>query len=239
MQTAGFAIKTETFEGPLDLLLHLIEKRQFFINDIALAKVTDDFIAYIQERKDMPMGEVAQFIVVASTLLLIKSKSLLPVLDLTEEEEGSIEDLEKRLKEYQKIKELSLHVKERFGKEIIFAKQGKFIEPVFSPSSEISLKSITESIQNLVASFPIPKKLPKTVVKKVMSLEEMIERLIERVQKSIKMSFKEFSGGAGGPKDNIIISFLAVLELMKRGILEAEQSESFSDIQLKTSNEQI
>ena len=88
MQTAGFAIKTETFEGPLDLLLHLIEKRQFFINDIALAKVTDDFIAYIQERKDMPMGEVAQFIVVASTLLLIKSKSLLPVLDLTEEEIG-------------------------------------------------------------------------------------------------------------------------------------------------------
>ena len=237
MQDTSFAIKTEAFEGPLDLLLHLIEKRKLFINDISLAQVTDDFISYIQNHENLPMGETAQFIVVASTLLLIKSKSLLPILELTEEEEGDIANLESRLKEYKKIQELSIHLKERFGKEIIFTKQGKFFEPVFSPTKEINLKSIMESIQNLVTTFPAAKKLPQTVVKKVMSLEDMIERLIGRVQKSITMSFKEFSGGQeNGKKDNIIVSFLAVLELVKRGMLEAEQSESFSDIELQTVN---
>lgn len=106
----AFTIKTQVFEGPLDLLLNLVEKKKLFINDIALSKVTDDFIAYIQSFEAMPIGDAAHFILIASTLLLIKSKSLLPTLNLTEEEEVGIQDLETRLKIYKRIKDASLNV---------------------------------------------------------------------------------------------------------------------------------
>ena len=75
----SFIVKQQHFEGPLDLLLSLIEKRKLFINDIALAKVTDDFISHIQSLNQFPMADSANFILIASTLLLIKSKSLLPI----------------------------------------------------------------------------------------------------------------------------------------------------------------
>ena len=117
----AFTIKTQSFEGPLDLLLELIEKRKLFIGDIALAKVTDDFISHIKQFENMPMGESAHFILVASTLLLIKSKALLPGLSLTEEEQGDIHDLETRLKIYKRIKDASKDIETLFGKDVIFA----------------------------------------------------------------------------------------------------------------------
>src|ERR1035437_8793807 len=116
----SFTIKTQTFEGPLDLLLDLIEKHKLFISDISLAKVTDDFIAHIKQFENMPMGESAHFILIASTLLLIKSKSLLPTLSLTEDEQGDIRDLETRLKIFKRIKDASKHVAELFGEKMIF-----------------------------------------------------------------------------------------------------------------------
>ena len=107
MTDEQFTIKQESFEGPLDLLFSLIEKRKMHISDVALAKVADDYIKYVQSFEDMPVSESANFILVASTLTLIKSKSLLPILDLTEEEQSDIDDLENRLKEYRKYKSLS------------------------------------------------------------------------------------------------------------------------------------
>lgn len=232
MIATGFEIKTENFEGPLDLLLHLIEKRKLYINDIALSKVTDDFIDYVQKKEGFPIDEIAQFVVVAATLLLIKSRSLLPLLQLTEEEEESIEDLEQRLKEYQKFKELSRHVKNRFSKKIILGREGRIFEPIFSPSAEISTKSILEAVKWIITEFPKPENLPKAVVKKVVSLEETIEKLLERITESFKMSFQEFSGKGGG-RENIIISFLAVLELVKRGSVFAEQQNRYGDIEIQ------
>src|SRR4051812_4242556 len=122
MPLDDFKVKMEAFEGPLGLLLNLVEKRKLFINDISLSKVADDFISYVRELGNFPIAESAEFILVASTLLLIKSKSLLPTLDLTSEEQDSIEDLEKRLKLYQRIRDLTIHVREKFGKDIIFEK---------------------------------------------------------------------------------------------------------------------
>src|SRR5210317_1605912 len=96
MEGNVFQIKTEVFEGPLDLLLQLVEKRKLFINDVSLAKVTEDYIDYVNAVERFPMADAAQFILIASTLLLLKSKSLLPSISLTDEEEESIENLERR-----------------------------------------------------------------------------------------------------------------------------------------------
>ena len=128
-------MKTQVFEGPLDLLLELVTKRRLFVNDVSLAEVTDDFIKYLDEHEEFPLGESAEFIVIASTLMLIKSRSLLPQIALTDEEEESIQDLESRLALYARVKELASNLKSIFGKQIIFEKTpGKNPMIVFTPT---------------------------------------------------------------------------------------------------------
>ena len=93
MNDNQFKIKTEIFEGPLDLLLSLIEKRKLLINEVSLSKVTDDFISYLQNREAYSIKDASEFLVIASTLLLIKSRSLIPSLNLSEEEKEDMMDL--------------------------------------------------------------------------------------------------------------------------------------------------
>ena len=233
----GFQIKTEVFEGPLDLLLFLVEKHKLFINDIALAKVTDDYIRHIEKFETLPMGEAAQFILVASTLLLIKSRSLLPSLVLTEEEEEGIYDLETRLKIYKRIKDASEHVRKLFGNEIIFPMQARAPTPVFSPHESMTLLSLAKAIKDIIHSLPKKEAIPKAVVRKVVSLEDMIDNLTERITRSMRMSFKEFTGQLTKEekeeKVHVIVSFLALLELVKQGTIHVSQEATFGDIHME------
>ncbi len=235
-----FQIKTEIFEGPLDLLLSLVEKRKLFINDISLARVTDDYISYVNNIEGYSIPDRANFIVVASTLLLIKSRSLLPTLTLTDEEQGSIEDLQARLKEYQKIKDLSRHVKDLFGINPIYQRDGKLaIEAVFSPSAELSpketgLENLLNSLKFVIQSLPKKEIIPKAVIRKVVSLEEMMDNLSKRITSSLKMSFRDFAKVGKEEKVNIIVSFLALLELVKQGMIKVTQSAMFDEIEIES-----
>jgi len=234
MSETAFKIKTEVFEGPLDLLLNLIEKRKLFINDIALAKVADDYIAYLQSLEKFPIAQSADFLVIASTLLLIKSRSLLPNLSLTEDEQKDIGDLEKRLKIFQRIKELSVHVKKAFGQDIIFYPEQRIIPPVFSPDQTMTKESFLTAILTVIKALPKVENIPKAIVRKVISLEEMITNLTQRVQSSIKLSFREFAKVGKEERVNVIISFLAMLELVKQGIVNVRQENHFDDIEMET-----
>lgn len=234
MSEESFKIKTEVFEGPLDLLLSLIEKRKLLINDVSLAKVTDDFISYLQNREAYSIKDASEFLVIASTLLLIKSRSLIPSLNLSEEEKTDMRDLELKLKIYKKIKELSVNIKSTFGKQIIFFPNARKAEPVFSPSPEMNTENISKAIFEVIKNLPKFEVKPKIKVTKVVSLEEMITNLTKRVQSSLKMSFKDFSGMGKAEKVNVIVSFLAMLELVKEGIIEVNQREKFDDIEIET-----
>ncbi|MEX0919404.1 MAG: segregation/condensation protein A [Parcubacteria group bacterium] len=241
MEASSYKVKTKVFEGPLDLLLDLVSKRKLFVNDISLAEVTDDFIKYIEEHEDFPIGESAEFIVVASTLMLIKSKSLLPMIELSQEEETSIKDLEDRLSAYAKVKELSVTLKSMFGRKIIFDKTPtKSALIVFSPDKDTNLPSLLESLQRVIEALPKKESLPKVTVKKIMSLEEMIEKLSERISSASKMNFKDFHGHSGPltyeKKVSIIVGFLAMLELVKRGVVRVTQEES-GEIEMETGGE--
>jgi len=248
-----FLVKTHIFEGPLDTLLSLIEKRKLFINDISLAQVADDFISHVKSIEDFPISDSAQFILIASTLVLIKSKSLLPTLTLSEEEEASIDDLENRLKEHQKYKALSRHLRERFGINVQYTKlPSKSQIIVFTPDKNTSVQRIRETICTVIAGIPKKEIVPKAIVQKVISLEEMMENLSERITKSMKMSFKDFSlnhsasqngrasaksalaGLSQEQKVNVIVSFLAMLELVKQGIINVRQDRDFHDIEIET-----
>jgi len=242
MSEKKYAVKTSVFEGPLDLLLDLVEKRKLFVNDVSLAQVTNDFIKYIDEHEEFPIGESAEFIVIASTLMLVKSRSLLPMLELTDEEEASIEDLEKRLMVYARVRELSLEIKKIFGQQIIFEKgPSKNISVIFSPDSKTNQEELHLALMRVLESLPKKEVLPKALVKKMINLEETIEKLAERISLGIKTNFKDFYGKdlkASGKltyekKVVIIVGFLAMLELVKRGALRVSQ-ESGGEIEMES-----
>ncbi|OHA92105.1 MAG: hypothetical protein A3J09_01250 [Candidatus Zambryskibacteria bacterium RIFCSPLOWO2_02_FULL_51_21] len=221
MAVSSYTVKTRVFEGPLDLLLELVSKRKLFVNDVSLAQVTDDFIKYISGKEDYSLAESAEFILVASTLMLIKSRSLLPTLELTEEEEASIHDLEDRLVLYAKTKELAANLKLIFGKNIIFEKTpSKNDVVVFAPDSKTNLENLRLALGELIAALPKKESLPQVTVKKVISLEEMIDKLAERIAKAGKLHFRDLKHQ---DKISTIVGFLAMLELVKRGAILATQ----------------
>ena len=229
-----YKVKTEVFEGPLDLLLSLIEKRKLFINEISLAKIADDFVGYIQGHEKFPIAQSADFLVVASTLLLIKSRSLLPDLALTPEEQTDISDLERRLKILERIKALSAHIKETYGEKPIYALEARKAMVVFSPDASMTATNLWQAFTGVLRALPKIENIPKAVVKKVISLEEMIGNLTTRIQSAIKLSFRDFAKVGKTEKVNVIISFLAMLELVKQGVVDVRQDNNFDDIQMET-----
>jgi segregation and condensation protein A len=232
----SYTIKQQHYEGPLDVLLELIEKRKLFVNDISLAQVTDDYIAYIQGMETKDLGDISSFILIASTLLLIKSKSLLPSLTLTEEEKEDTQDLERRLRAYSLIKNQSLILKEKFGTEPTFTRSHIERISVFAPHSSITTARMFETLRNILARIPKTESIPQATLKKVVSLEEMIDTLSRRVTEKLKMTFKDFSAEHKGEKVNVIVSFLALLELVKQGVVEANQHNHTTDIHIETKN---
>ncbi|MFA6253702.1 MAG: segregation/condensation protein A [Candidatus Paceibacterota bacterium] len=229
----NFRVKIADFEGPLDLLLNLIEKRKMHISQVSLAQVADGYVNYLKNQENQSMELMANFIMVASTLMLIKSLALLPGLQLSEEEKESVSDLEDRLKRLQRVRDLSRHLKERFGKDIIFGREeGSAPVIVFSPTREITLPGLFEAVKRLLNNLPTKEIIPQTIIKKVISLEEVISDLAERVSRALKMSFGDFVKDKKD-KVNIIVSFLGMLELVKQGAINIEQKAHFAEIEME------
>lgn len=235
METDTFQIKTIGFEGSFGLLLNLVEKRKLFINDVSLAQVTEDYLSYMNKLGGLNPAEIASFVYVASTLLLIKSKSLLPNLNLTNEEEGDIKNLEERLRLYELFMKLGGNVKNNFGHKIIFAPlERKNNVLVFLPDEQITKESMMTIVRNVLGSMPKKIPLPKVEVKVVISIEEMIDKLTERIKSSLKMNFRDFSGNGKQvtreEKIVVIVGFLAMLEMVRNGIIDAMQEKDSGDI---------
>lgn len=227
-------VKTSVYEGPLELLLELIEKRKLLINDISLASVTDEYIARVNAASELPVGETAEFVALAATLLLIKSRSLLPTLELSPDESRDIKELEYRLAVYQIIKEATRGLSTNLGCAALYEGNPPAFDPLFLPDETITLGNLRTAAQTLIQGFPQTLALPKVAVKKIVSIEEMIERLQSRVSAALKVSFTEFAGIGKKERVEIIVSFLAMLELVKLGILNANQDSTHGDITLES-----
>ena len=226
-----YVISLEQFEGSLDLLYQLVEKRKLQINTITLAKVTADYIAHIQKMEDTPAEEIAQFVHIASILILIKSKSLLPILEYTKEEEGDIVILQERMKLFEYIRSQAVPVFDIWRRQAYTIRPGKQMRQViFSPDPSCTIKGIHKNAQAIITNLSFLKGPPKKQVGKVMSMGEMIETVLATVTDRLKLSFKDVSSGKN--KTEKILSFLAVLELMKKDLLTAYQDKEFDDILL-------
>lgn len=239
-----YQIKLEKFEGPLAALLELIEKRKLSVNEVSLADVTEQYINYLKALENFPLEEVSGFVAIASTLMLIKSASLIPSFELTEEEAGDIKDLERRLQIYAQIRNFAANLSQSFGKNIMFNREAflgfnfGFLEP-----KGVTMEKLHSVLKQIIANLPVREILPEAVVKKTVSLEKKISEIISRIHQLMETSFADVSGlngkasprlvGLGPKKIEIIISFLAVLELIKRGFIMVEQSQIFDNIKIK------
>ena len=180
-----YTVKIKKFDGPLDLLLRLIEDKKLEITEISLAEVTDQFLEYLENCQSINISLLADFLVIASRLILIKSKALLPTIELTESEEENIENLKRQLQEYKKFKELAKLLGRAARKNYISYSRPAYLnfKTIFYPPNNIGKKDIYKSFSRFLSKLPEPEKITQKVISKVISLEEKIKQIKKNLKK--------------------------------------------------------
>ena len=178
----AYAVRLEQFEGPLELLLQLIEKEKLDVTRVSLASVADQFLDYIGRQGDVPLSHLASFLSVASRLLLLKSRALLPLLEFTEDEEESIEDLEWQLKEYRRFREASQGLALLFARPTSAYPRESFLgaKSVFYPPPLLTVETLKETFQTVLGEIPLLEKLEEETIEEVVTLEEKMLELRSR-----------------------------------------------------------
>lgn len=240
-----YELKLEKFSGPIEKLFELIDNRKMEITEVNLAEVTADFLKYVESLSDNNSPShathytlhdtrlVADFIVIASRLLLIKSKALLPNLELTQEEEGQIKDLEARLAFYKQFKPAIRHLEQMAKNANPAYSRPLFMNlpPVFYPTASITKEALRDSAKKLFESLERVLEA-KTVRIALVSLEEKIQEVIERMT-ALKNTQKFDDLLKEKSKPEVIVLFLAILHLLHRQLIKADQETGFSEIQIE------
>lgn len=228
-----YQVKLEKFEGPLELLLELIEKEKLSITELNLARVADQYLEYIRDNQNIHLEHLADFLSVAAKLILIKSRALLPILKFTDEEEEEIGDLAAQLAEYKRFKDISVKIKKlAVENRVCFSKlpyQG--IRSVFYPPEGINAYNLKKYFQKVLSEIPIVSVLQEEIVGEIITLEERISDLEVALRNKVETCFSELVAEAKD-KIDVIISFLAMLEMVKQRMVKVEQQELFQDIKL-------
>lgn len=227
-------VRIRQFEGPLEILLSLIEGRKLDITQVSLAEVADQYLERLSsERENIPLSDLSEFLVIASRLILIKSRMLLPVLDFTEEEEESMEDLEKRLIEYKRFKEAADAMEGMFSRNRRAYPRDKFLgaPEIFSEPKGLSAELLRRYFESVQGDIPTREPAIEEVIEEVISLEDRIGTLRTSLRERAEYRFGELIAATGNRME-VIVSFLAVLELVKRRFVVVSQSGSFGDIRI-------
>lgn len=233
-------IKLEKFEGPLGLLLQLIEKEEMDITEISLAKIADQYIEHIRSSAKMKPDEMADFLVVAAKLLLIKSRALLPFLKGGEDED-EIQEFEQQLKMYQEFLAAAKKIEaiiggRRFSFAREFNRQAILASAqIFSPPKKLTVRDIAGVFNEIIKNIKPREKLAEKNLERAISLEEKILAIEELLLNKIKISFNHILSGALN-KTEMIVSFLALLELIKQRDVSVMQGEMFGEIEINRIN---
>ena len=228
-----FKVRLEKFEGPLDLLLELIEDQKLDISRLNLAKVADDYLEFIRANEGIDLENLAEFVTIASKIILIKSQSILPTIEITPEEEKEIVDLENQLREYQRFKSVAEKIRGmREKKNYSFSRDYLLgVSAIFSPPKNVNIFDLKKAFLKVISEIILPEKLPEESIRAIITLEEKIEELQNTLQKRVETSFRELSGSTKD-KIEVIVAFLAMLEMVKQRIIDVEQSEIFEEIRI-------
>lgn len=233
-QASAYTVQTEVYEGPLDLLLQLIEKAELDITSLSLAAVTEQYLAHIRALQEARADEISAFLVIAAKLIQIKSEALLPrppVREPGEEDPG--EALARQLRIYKRFKEVANQLEER-------EKQGlkTYLRLAAPPKvegrldlSDITLQDLLEAAESIFAREKDKQALGTVISAPKVTIREKIAYLSEMLGKSEQASFKAMIRSAK-TRLEVVVTFLALLELVKRYRVAAKQEALFGDIEI-------
>lgn len=241
----SYKVRLELFEGPLDLLLYLVKKDHLNIYDIPIAQITEQYLQYLNLMQLLDLNIAGEFLVMASTLMQIKSKMLLPLDEIQEQEEKQEdprEELVRRLLEYEKFKEIASSLRQREA-----SQSEVFKRPKTEIDREFDLKNqevyFEASIFELISAFSealkdVPKELFYEVIKDEFTIEEKVHQIMHLLLVSPAISISELFAKAKN-KMEIIVTFLAILELIRLKEIVVRQKDLFGQIEITRNKENI
>ncbi|MEK7655725.1 MAG: ScpA family protein [Patescibacteria group bacterium] len=225
--------RIEKFEGPLDLLLQLVEQEKLAISEISLATVAEQFVNHVQGNKEIAPEELADFLVVAAKLMYIKSKMLIPALHDDELEECP--DLETQLREYQRFVAASREINALWaGSRRSYSRDARATRTIhagFVPPQGVTADTLLHIMRRVISRLEPILQLPKVSIERAVTIQEKIKDLYERIKGHARTSFRAFVKGSEN-RTEVIVSFLALLELVKQRFVNVEQGEIWSDIHI-------
>lgn len=242
MSKLSYEVKLSTFEGPLDLLLHLINKDQVNIYDIPIAKVTGQYLEYLEQMQNLDLELASEFLVMAATLVSIKARMLLPrsPKNSSNEDDGPDprEELVRRLLEYRKFKEVALYLKgqeRQVGKVYSRNNSIEMYQHLFKPKDPlggISMKRLLESLQQVLKRAGTEPSIPQEITRGEIRVPDKMRQVMAwLIFYPLGMSLTKLFEGNNNRSD-IIVTFLAILELLRLGQIKANQQEAFGEITL-------
>jgi segregation and condensation protein A len=239
MQAPAYTVQLPVFEGPLDLLLHLIERAELDITRVALAQVTDQFLGYLRAMQERRMDLAADFVVVAARLLQIKSEALLPrppEREAGEEDPGDA--LARQLRLYKLFKEVSwlLHQREEAGLRSFLRLAPPPKVPPRLDWSRLSLTALKKAAEVALAVRPEPPPLRTMVSPPKVTIRDQIRRIVQNIRGEGRAVFQRMMRGVQ-TRIEVVVAFLAMLELVKRRHVIARQTDLFGEIEIVPTEE--
>lgn len=234
-----YSIKIENFEGPLDLLMHLVEKNKMDIMDIKIAVITDQYLEYLKMMKEMNLEVTSEFIVMASKLIYLKSKSLLPSLNPESEEDDEF-DLVKLLVEYKKYKEYTFTLKERL--DVYHKRFYRLPLKVDLPQNKLEEEFSSDLIPSIYSDFLFREEskknlqadnIKKLAMSKKYTVAAKIREIIKHLLKKPKFVFNKIFNVKRQEKSEVVTAFLSLLELSKMSRIKVTQDSLFGDINVE------
>lgn len=246
LETKGIQIKIENFEGPLDLLCYLVDKNKMNIYDINLNEITEQYLQYIHQMEKQKLAISSEFLVMASALLLIKSKGLLPKTDGAEEEELTEEELIRRIVEYKRYKEITSKLRELYNtySDTIFGKPEKMELPkqILEKSYEADL--LVNIYNNMMEKFEErintnAENIEKIAIRETYSVGSKVKEIFKELLKKPKFVFNKKYTVSKCNKAEVVTAFTGLLELSRRSKVITEQEELFGDITVEKRKKEI
>lgn len=224
-------VSAATFNGPLDLLLQLIEREELDITQVSLAKITEGYIAELQALEELPLDELSEFLVVAAKLLLIKSRVMLPGEPI-EDEVAS--DLERQLRMYKAFVDASKHIAKLYNrKKVSYPRDGWVnVEPIFNPPPGVAPTTLRGIFSEILHELEPIVRLPETVIIRTINIREKISQIRDLLIQEKTTSFHRLLGQAQN-KTEVVVTFLALLELVKQRTITLDQPEPNGDVHVQ------
>ena len=237
LETKKYAIKIENFEGPLDLLCHLIDENKMNIYDINLSAITDQYVEYLKQQEELKLEVASEFLVMASTLLYLKSKKLLPKQEDNEEDEVTEEEIIRRIIEYKKFKEISKVLRQNYilNSNRFFKSSEEIQLPKQKLEKDYDPEVIAQMYKNLVERNSVKlnknaKNIEKIALVENYTVASKVKEMYKVLIKQKRFVFNKLFSINKRNKQEVITAFSGLLELSRRKKVETMQEELFGDI---------